>query len=82
VFETYRMLGEQREAELLHKAQRLQAGQGVRHDRILGTPRRPFRSVFCDRAVAVLMRPRRSTTPAAANTDLSSRSRHPARGST
>jgi hypothetical protein len=80
VFETYRMLGEQREAELLHEAKRLQAGQAVRHGRILGTPRRPFMSVFRSRAVAVLMRLHRSTTPAAANTDLlaSSQSRHSA----
>ena len=30
MFETYRMLGEQREAELLREAQRLRAGQAVR----------------------------------------------------
>jgi hypothetical protein len=30
MFETYRMLGEQREAELLREAQRLQAGASVR----------------------------------------------------
>lgn len=80
MFETYRMLGEQREAELLHEAQRLQAGQAVRHGRILGTPRRPFMFVFRSRAVAVRMRLRRSTRPAAANTDLlaSSQSRHSA----
>jgi hypothetical protein len=37
MFETYRMLGEQREAELLSEARRLQAGQAVKD----GSVRRP-----------------------------------------
>jgi hypothetical protein len=65
VFETYRMLGEQREAELLHEALRLQAGQAAKDGTILRTPRRRLVSVFRSSAVAVLTRLRRSSTRAA-----------------
>jgi hypothetical protein len=54
VFETYRMLGEQREAELLYEAQRLQAGQAAKDGRILRTPRRRFVSVFRSSVVGLL----------------------------
>ena len=40
MFETYRMLGEQRELELLREARRLHAGQAARRGRILRTPQR------------------------------------------
>ena len=40
MFETYRVLGEQRELELLREARRLHAGQAVRRGRILRTPQR------------------------------------------
>jgi hypothetical protein len=65
VFETYRMLGEQREAELLREAQRLHAGQAVKDGRVVGTPRRRLVSVFRNSAVVLLIRLRGSTTRAA-----------------
>jgi hypothetical protein len=46
MFETYRMLGEQRELELLREARRLHAGQAVRRSRILRTPQRRLLSLF------------------------------------
>ncbi len=46
MFETYRMLGEEREAELLREAQRLHAGQAVRDARVLRTARRRLVSVL------------------------------------
>lgn len=54
MFETYRMLGEQREAELLHEAQRLQAGQAAKDGRILRTPRRRFVSVLRSSVIGLL----------------------------
>jgi hypothetical protein len=63
MFETYRMLGEQREAELLREARRLHAGQALRRGRILRTPKRRLLSVFGNPAVALLTRLRGSTTP-------------------
>jgi hypothetical protein len=54
VFETYRMLGEQREVELLREGRRLHAGQAVKNGRVLPTPGRRFVSVFRSRAVALL----------------------------
>jgi hypothetical protein len=63
MFETYRMLGEQREAELLREARRLHASQGVRRDRLLRTRKRRLLSVFGNLAVALLTRLRCSTTP-------------------
>lgn len=65
MFETYRMLGEQREAELLREAQRLHAGQAVRDGRVLHTARRRLVSVFRSSIVGVLIRLRSSTTRAA-----------------
>ena len=63
MFETYRMLGEQRELELLREARRLHAGQAVRRSRVLRTPQRRLLSVFGNPAVALLTRLRGSTTP-------------------
>ncbi len=63
MFETYRMLGEQRELELLREARRLHAGQAVRRVRILRTPQRRLLSVFGSPAVALLTRLRGSTAP-------------------
>jgi hypothetical protein len=57
MFETYRMLGEQREAELLREAQRLHAGRAVKDGR-LRTPGRRLVSV------ALVIRLARSTTHA------------------
>jgi hypothetical protein len=54
MFETYRMLGEQREAELLREAQRLQAGQAAKSERVRRTPRRSLVSLFLSRALVVL----------------------------
>jgi hypothetical protein len=65
VFETYRMLGEQREAELLREAQRLHAGQAVKDGRVVGRPRRRLVSVFRSGAAGLLTRLRGSTTCAA-----------------
>lgn len=62
MFETYRMLGEQREAELLREARRLHACQGIRRDRLLRTRKRRLLSVFGNLAVALLTRLRGSTT--------------------
>jgi hypothetical protein len=56
MFETYRMLGEQREAELLREAQRLHAGQAVKDDRLPRTPRRRLVSVFHSSTVGLLIR--------------------------
>ncbi len=65
MFETYRMLGEQREVELLREAQRLHAGQAVKDRRLPLTPRRRLVSVFRSSIVGVLSRLRSSTTRAA-----------------
>jgi len=64
MFETYRMLGEQREVELLREAQRLHAGQAVKDRRLPLTPRRRLVSVFRSSIVGVLSRLRSSTTRA------------------
>lgn len=62
MFETYRMLGEQRELELLREARRLHAGQAVRRGRILRRPQRRLLSVFGSPA-ALLGRLRGPTAP-------------------
>jgi hypothetical protein len=41
MFEAYRRLGEQREAELLREAQRVQGGQAAKRQRVRRTPSRP-----------------------------------------
>ena len=72
MFETYRMLGKQREVELLREAQRLHAGQAVKRHagqavkegRVL-TPGRRLVSVVRSRTVVLLIRLRGSTTRAA-----------------
>jgi len=64
VFETYRMLGEQRDAERLREAQRLHAGQASREVNVLRTPGRRFVSVVRSKAVVLLNGLRGSTTPA------------------
>ena len=56
MFETYRMLGEQREAELLREAQRLRAGQAVKDGGALRKPRRQLVLVFLRRALVPLRR--------------------------
>jgi hypothetical protein len=74
MFETYRMLGEQREAELLAEARRLQAGQAVKD----GSERRPpasrLVSMFRSKAVALriglLGATRRAEKPKAAPAPL------------
>jgi hypothetical protein len=63
MFETYRMLGEQHDLELLREARRLHAGQAVRRGRILRTPQRRLLSVFYNLPVALLTRFRGSTVP-------------------
>lgn len=60
MFETYRILGEQRQADLLREAQRLHAGQAAS----VGTPARRFVSVFRSAAVELAIRLRGSTTRA------------------
>jgi len=52
MFETYRMLGEQREAELLAEARRLQVGQAVK-DGSMRPPASRLVSMFRSRAIAV-----------------------------
>ncbi len=64
MFETYRMLGEQREAELLREAQRLHAGQAVRDGRALRKSRRRVVSVF-RRSAGLLLTSLRGSTPRA-----------------
>lgn len=54
MFETYRMLGEQREAELLREAQRLQAGQAAKRQRVRRTPQRRLVSLFLGRVLVLL----------------------------
>jgi hypothetical protein len=54
MFETYRMLGEQREAELLREAQRLQAGRAAKRQRVRRTPRRRLVSLFLGRVLVLL----------------------------
>ena len=49
MFETYRMLGEQRELELLREARRLHAGQAVK-DSGVRRPGRRLRSMFRSKA--------------------------------
>lgn len=51
MFETYRMLGEQREAELLREAQRLQAGQAVKDGNVRRPPATRLVSMFRSKAV-------------------------------
>ena len=63
MFETYRLLGEQRELELLREARRLHAGQAVKDSRLPPTRRRLI--VFRSGIVGVLIRLRSSTTRAA-----------------
>jgi hypothetical protein len=57
MFETYRMLGEQRGAELLREARRLHAGQALKEGRVLRTPARRLVSAFRSMAVVLLIRP-------------------------
>jgi len=52
MFETYRMLGEQREADLLREAQRLQAGQAVR-DGSVQRPASRLVSMFRNKAAGL-----------------------------
>jgi hypothetical protein len=54
MFETYRMLGEQREAELLREAQRLQAGRAAKRQRVRRTPQRRLVSLFLGRVPVLL----------------------------
>jgi hypothetical protein len=61
MFETYRMLGEQREAELLREAQRLQAGQAAKGNRVRRTPRRRLVSLLFSRTAVLLTRRPHST---------------------
>jgi hypothetical protein len=63
MFETYRMLGEQRELELLREAQRLHAGKAVKDGRVQRTQRRRLVSVLRSSAVVLLIRRRSSRTP-------------------
>ena len=46
MFETYRMLGEQRELELLREARRLHAGQAAKDSGVRRAPGRRLRSMF------------------------------------
>ncbi len=62
MFETYRMLGEQRELELLREAQRLHAGKAVKDGRVRSTQRRRLVSVLRSSAVVMLIRRRSSRT--------------------
>jgi hypothetical protein len=56
MFETYRMLGEDRELELFREARRLHAGRAGRRRKILSAPkRRPLR-VNGNPALALLAR--------------------------
>ncbi len=55
MFEMYRMLGEQREAELLREARRLQAGQAVKGSGVRRTPGRRLVSMFRSKAVVRLI---------------------------
>jgi hypothetical protein len=64
MFETYRMLGKQREVELLREAQRLHAGRAVKDGRVLRTPGRRLVSVVRNRAVVLLISVQDSTTRA------------------
>jgi hypothetical protein len=63
MFETYRMLGEQRDLELLREARRLHAGQTVRRGTIPRAPQRPLLSLFGSPTIALLTRLRGSTAP-------------------
>ena len=63
MFETYRMLGEQRDLELLREARRLHAGQAVRRGTILRTPQRRLLSLFGNATISLLPRLRGSTSP-------------------
>lgn len=65
MFETYRMLGEQREAELLREAQRLHAHKTLRDGGVLRKPRRRLVSGFRGGAVVLVIRLRGLTTRAA-----------------
>ena len=62
MFETYRMLGEQREAELLREARRLHAGQALKDGGALRSLTRRLGSAFRSTAVVLLIGLRRSTT--------------------
>jgi hypothetical protein len=50
MFETYRMLGEQRELELLREARRLHAGRAVKDSGVRRAPRRRLWSLFRSKA--------------------------------
>ncbi len=65
MFETHRMLGEQREEELLRDAQRLHAGRAVKSGSVL--PRRGSRlaSAFRNSTVGLLLRLGGSSTRSA-----------------
>jgi hypothetical protein len=63
MFETYRMLGEQRDLELLREARRLHARQAVRRGTTLRTPKRRLISLFGNSTIALLTRLRGSTAP-------------------
>lgn len=63
MFETYRMLGEQRDVERLREAQRLHAGQASKEVKVLRTPGRRLVSVVRGKAVVLLNRLQGSTTP-------------------
>ncbi len=66
MFETCRMLGEQREAELLREAQRLHAGQAVK-DAALRKPRRRLVFELLRSAVVPLRRLQGSATHASSS---------------
>jgi len=74
MFETYRMLGEQREAELLREARRLQAGQAAKEGRVRRPPASRLVSMFRRKAVALgiglLGATRRAQKPKAAPAPL------------
>ena len=54
MYETYRVLGEQREAELLREAQRLQAGQAAKGGRARHAPGRRLVSMSRSKARVLL----------------------------
>jgi len=64
MFETYRMLGEQRELELLREAQRLHAGKAVKDGRAQRTQKRRLVIALHGSAVVLLIRRLTSRTPA------------------
>jgi len=73
MFETYRMLGEQREAELLREARRLQAGQAVKNGRVRRPPAGRLMSMFRSKVLlrsGLLAATRRAEKPKAAPAPL------------